>query len=52
MWNTSPPRQVSAADALRSVKRACNPAQPFGGLNDFEDLIQGYAAFCSGFAKV
>ena len=52
MWNTSPPREVTAADALRGVKRACNPAQPFGGLTDFEDLIQGYAAFCNGFAKV
>ena len=52
MWDTSPPRQVTAADALLGLKRACNPAQPFGGLTDFEDLIQGYAAFCNGFAKV
>jgi peptide/nickel transport system substrate-binding protein len=52
MWNTSPPRQVTAADALRGVKRARNPAQPFGGLTDFETLIQGYKAFCTGFAKV
>jgi peptide/nickel transport system substrate-binding protein len=52
MWDTSPPRPVTAADALRGVKRACNPAQPFGGLTDFEDLIQGYATFCNGFAKV
>lgn len=51
-WNTSPPRQVTAADALLGLKRACNPVQPFGGLTDFEDLIQGYAAFCRGFAKV
>jgi peptide/nickel transport system substrate-binding protein len=52
MWDTSPPRPVTAADALRGLKRACNPAQSFGGLTDFEDLIQGYAAFCNGFAKV
>jgi peptide/nickel transport system substrate-binding protein len=52
MWDTSPPRQVTAADALLGLKRACNPAQPFGGVTDFEDLIQGYAAFCTGFAKV
>ena len=51
MWNTSPPRQVTAADALLGLKRACNPVQPFGGLTDFEDLIQGYAAFCSGSPK-
>ena len=52
MWDTSPPRPVTAADALRGVKRSCNPAQPFGGLTDFEALIQGYATFCNGFAKV
>jgi peptide/nickel transport system substrate-binding protein len=50
-WNTSPPRQVTAADALLGIKRACNPVQPFGGLPDFETLIKGYAAFCAGFAK-
>lgn len=51
-WNSSPPRQVTAADAVLGLKRACNPAQPFGGLPDFEDLIVGYTAFCNGFAKV
>src|SRR6266568_460172 len=50
-WNTSPPRQVTAADALLGLKRACNPVQPFGGLPDFETLIKGYSAFCDGFAK-
>ena len=29
-WNTTPPRQVTAADALRGLERACNPVQPFG----------------------
>jgi peptide/nickel transport system substrate-binding protein len=52
MWNTSPPRQITAADALLGLKRACNPAQPFGGLPDFEDLIVGYKPFCDGFAAV
>ena len=51
-WDTRPPRQVSAADALLGLKRACNPVQPYGGITDFETLIQGYAAFCTGFAKV
>jgi len=51
-WNTSPARQVTAADEVRGVKRTCNPAQPFGGLPDFESLIQGFQAFCDGFAKV
>lgn len=51
-WNTSPKRQVTAADVVRGVKTACNPSQPFGGLPDFDFLIVGYKAFCAGFAKV
>jgi peptide/nickel transport system substrate-binding protein len=52
MWDTSPPRQVTAADALLGLKRSCNPTQPFGGLPDYEGLIVGFQAFCTGFAKV
>ncbi len=52
MWDSSPPRQVTAADALLGLKRSCNPTQPFGGLPDFEALIVGYQTFCNGFAKV
>jgi len=52
MWNTTPNRQVTAADALRGLERACNPVQPFGGLPDFESLIQGYTQFCTGFAAL
>ena len=49
-WNTNPPRQVTAADAVVGVKRSCNPAQPFGGLPDFQDVIAGFKQFCDGFA--
>jgi peptide/nickel transport system substrate-binding protein len=52
MWNTTPARQVTAADEVRGVKRTCNPVQPFGGTPDFATLIKGYQAFCDGFAKV
>ena len=52
MWDSSPARQVTAADALLGLKRSCNPTQPFGGLPDFEALIVGYQTFCDGFAKV
>jgi peptide/nickel transport system substrate-binding protein len=51
-WDTTPVSPVTAADAVIGLKRACNPAQPFGGLPDFITLIKGYAAFCAGFAKV
>jgi peptide/nickel transport system substrate-binding protein len=52
MWDTSPARQVTGADVVRGVERDCNPAQPFGGMPDFESLIAGDQQFCAGFAKV
>ena len=52
-WNApSGPRQVTAADALLGLERACNPVQPFGGLPDFEAIIVGYADFCSKFGAL
>jgi peptide/nickel transport system substrate-binding protein len=51
-WDTNPPRQITAADMVRGVKRTCNPAQPFGGLPDYQTLLEGFSAFCDGFAKV
>lgn len=52
MWNTSPPRQVTGADAARGLERTCNPQEPFGGVTDFEYLIAGMQSFCSAFLKV
>ena len=53
MWNTSPARQVTGADELLGLKRACNPTPThFGGLADFEGVLTGYAQYCAGFAKV
>jgi len=52
MWNTSPPRQVTAADEIIGLKRSCNPTDPFGGQPDFSDILVGYTTFCTGFAKV
>ncbi|HEY8728259.1 MAG TPA: ABC transporter substrate-binding protein [Acidothermaceae bacterium] len=52
MWNTTPARQVTAADVVRGVKRTCNPAQPFGGMPDFQALIAGLDTYCQGYAKV
>ncbi len=52
MWNSNPPRQVTAADAVRGLMRTCNPVQPFGGLPDFEKLIVGFESFCTAFANV
>jgi peptide/nickel transport system substrate-binding protein len=52
MWNTTPPRQVTAADVVRGVKRSCNPTFPFAGQADISDILVGYTDFCKGFAKV
>ncbi|QIM20967.1 ABC transporter substrate-binding protein [Phycicoccus sp. HDW14] len=52
MWDTEPARAVTAGDFVRGVKRTCNPVQPFGGLPDYESLIEGFSAYCAGFAKV
>jgi peptide/nickel transport system substrate-binding protein len=52
MWNSTPPRQVSAADEIRGVEMTCNPtARQFGGQPDFNFLIKGYINFCNQFAK-
>ncbi len=51
-WNTTPPRQVTGADARLGLERTCNPQQPFGGVTDFEGIISGMTSFCSAFLKV
>src|SRR4051794_1163745 len=51
-WDTAPPRQVTAEDAVRGVGIICNPAQPFGGLPDFVSLIKGMQEFCQEFSRV
>jgi len=50
MWNTSPPRAVTAADVVLGIKRACNPSPvAFGGMADFNTTIKGMSAFCAGY---
>ena len=51
MWNTSPPRQVTAVDVVRGVKVTCNPQQPFGGVAELVELVSGMKHFCRGFAR-
>ncbi|HVV76011.1 MAG TPA: ABC transporter substrate-binding protein [Mycobacteriales bacterium] len=51
-WDTTPKRQVTAADLIRGVEISCNPtSRQFGGQPDFSDLIVGYTKFCGQFAK-
>ena len=52
MWDSTPPRPVTADDVVRGIKRACNPSPvAFGGMADFEATIKGLSAFCSGYPK-
>ena len=51
-WNTSPPRQVTAADFVREFKVLCNPVSPTGAPGYYTSTIIGMKAYCTGFAKV
>jgi peptide/nickel transport system substrate-binding protein len=51
-WNSSPPRQVTAADFVREFKLLCNPASPTGAPGYYTSTIVGMKAYCDGFAKV
>ena len=47
-WNSSPPRQVTAADFIREFQAFCNPGQfPVGNSAYFTSTIAGFAAYCS-----
>lgn len=53
MWDApSGPRQITAADVERGLKRMCNPHLGTFALSYYTALISGYAEFCDGFAKV
>lgn len=47
-WNTSPPRQVTAADFIREFQAFCNPGQfPVGNSTYFTSTIAGFASYCT-----
>jgi peptide/nickel transport system substrate-binding protein len=52
MWDTKPPRQVTAADAVLGLKRSCNPVKPSAAFPDYGTLVAGLSEFCSAFAKI
>jgi len=52
MWDTNPPRQVTADDFVREFKMLCNPASPVGAPGYYETTIVGMASYCKGFSKV
>ena len=52
MWDTSPARQVTGADAVRGLERSCNPVQPAGAVADYVNLVEGISDFCAKFEEV
>ncbi|MBV8445504.1 MAG: hypothetical protein JOZ92_06265, partial [Candidatus Dormibacteraeota bacterium] len=53
MWNTSPPRPVTADDFIRGLKRNCDPdLAPNGNPGYYAATIQGFAAFCTPFENM
>jgi peptide/nickel transport system substrate-binding protein len=48
MWNTKPPRQVTAADFIREFKAFCNPVAPVGNVLYYQSTIAGFTSYCNG----
>jgi len=46
-WNTSPARQVTAADFVREFKAFCNPVSPVGNLGYYSSTIAGLTQYCN-----
>ena len=52
MWNSAPPRPVTAGDFVRSFRRMCNPVAPVGAPGYFTSTIVGMSAYCQAESKV
>lgn len=50
VWDTDPPRPVTAADFVRGFKRMCNPVAGAGAIAYFTSTIRGMAEFHDDFA--
>lgn len=50
-WDTTPARQVTAADEVRGIEMLCNPASPTGAPGYYESTIVGMTAWCKSFLK-
>ncbi len=52
MWNSSPPRQVTAQDFAREFKAMCNPTLGVGNPLYYVPVISGMSAYCAQYAKM
>ena len=50
LWNTSPPREVTAADFVRGFKRMCCPVTRAGAIAYYTSSIRGMAEFCDRYS--
>ncbi len=46
-WNSSPARQVTAADFIREFKAFCNPVSPVGNPGYYQSTIAGLTSYCN-----
>jgi peptide/nickel transport system substrate-binding protein len=49
LWDTAPPREVTAADFVRGFKRMCNPVAGAGAISYYTSTIRGMAEFAEGY---
>ncbi|MEV0388558.1 ABC transporter substrate-binding protein [Nonomuraea sp. NPDC050643] len=50
-WDTGPPRQVTAQDVVRGIKRLANPLAPCPLLQYFTETIKGLRDFAAKFSE-
>jgi peptide/nickel transport system substrate-binding protein len=46
-WDSTPVRQVTAADFIREFKAFCNPVSPVGNETYYDSAIAGMTAYCN-----
>ncbi|HEY9475396.1 MAG TPA: ABC transporter substrate-binding protein [Mycobacteriales bacterium] len=51
MWDTTPPRPVTAQDVVLGMKRLCNPVHPVPAPGYYENTIAGFQQYCESFLK-
>jgi peptide/nickel transport system substrate-binding protein len=51
-WDTTPPRQVTAHDIVRGIKRLGNPVARCPLLQYYADAIVGLRSYCAGFRQI
>ncbi|MGI5414477.1 ABC transporter substrate-binding protein [Actinomadura luteofluorescens] len=51
MWDTDPPREVTAEDFVRGFKRMCNPVVGAGAIAYYTSTIRGMAEFADGYRR-